>query len=536
MAEARTSLPVVRRFAETSRRDRWWVQPLLVFLVLSAFIVYATWAAFQGEHYYLEKDGRHYLSPFYSPELVRRLAARLVRAKPAWWPAWLPFSPALLILWAPGGLPLHLLLLPRRLLQGVLGRPARLRRRRAAQELLGRAHLAAGPAERPPLLPVPGRAVHRSCWPGTPSRRSGSRTRTAFRFGVGVGSLVLTRQRLSCWAATRSAAIRCGTWSAGGIDQLSKAPDAPRAYECVSCLNRRHMVWAWCSLFWVAFSDLYVRLCSMGLDDLRIATSERIVPLAEHHEPDGLPDPRARRPGHRRRRRRACGPPSRPPPRGVSVGLVCKSLLGKAHTVMAEGGIAAALANVDDRDNWKVHFADTMRGGQYVNNWRMAQLHAQEAPDRVRELEAWGAVFDRTPDGRILQRNFGGHRYPRLAHVGDRTGLEMIRTCRITASTRASRSTWNAPSSGCSRTATASPGRLAYYRERGRFVVFRAKAVVLATGGIGKAYKITSNSWEYTGDGHTLAYDAGAELQDMEFVQFHPDRDDLAAQRAGASW
>src|SRR5215207_1171969 len=172
---------------------------------------------------------------------------------------------------------------------------------------------------------------------------------------------------------------------------------------------------------------------------------------------------------------------------GVSVGLVCKSLLGKAHTVMAEGGIAAALANVDERDNWKVHFADTMRGGQYVNNWRMAQIHAQEAPARVRELEAWGAVFDRTPDGRILQRNFGGHRYPRLAHVGDRIA-----------------------------------GAVAYYRDRGRFVVFRAKAVVLATGGISKAYKITSNSWEYTGDGHTLAYDAGAELQDMEFIQFHP--------------
>jgi succinate dehydrogenase / fumarate reductase flavoprotein subunit len=207
---------------------------------------------------------------------------------------------------------------------------------------------------------------------------------------------------------------------------------------------------------------------------------------------------------------------------GVKVGLICKSLLGKAHTVMAEGGVAAALANVDDRDSWKVHFADTMRGGQYVNNWRMAELHAKESPDRVRELEAWGAVFDRTADGRILQRNFGGHRYPRLAHVGDRTGLELIRTLQdqgvhrgidvhmeftvvrlLTGDGRAS-------------------GVVGYERERGRFKVFSAAAVVLATGGTGRAYKITSNSWEGTGDGHSLAYDAGAELMDMEFIQFHP--------------
>jgi len=207
---------------------------------------------------------------------------------------------------------------------------------------------------------------------------------------------------------------------------------------------------------------------------------------------------------------------------GVSVGIVCKSLLGKAHTVMAEGGIAAALANVDDRDSWTVHFADTMRGGQYLNNWRMAELHAKEAPQTVRELEAWGALFDRTKDGRILQRNFGGHKYPRLAHVGDRTGLEMIRTLQdhgvhqgidvhmectvLTLLTDAGRVV----------------GAFAYERERGRFKLFRAKAIVLATGGIGRAYKITSNSWEYTGDGHALAYHAGADLMDMEFVQFHP--------------
>src|SRR5229473_952181 len=207
---------------------------------------------------------------------------------------------------------------------------------------------------------------------------------------------------------------------------------------------------------------------------------------------------------------------------GVRVGLVCKSLLGKAHTVMAEGGIAAALANVDERDNWRVHFADTMRGGQYVNNWRMAQLHAQEAPARVRELEAWGAVFDRTPDGRILQRNFGGHRYPRLAHVGDRTGLELIRTLQDHGIHRGIEVYMECTVVRLLKDGDRVAGAVAYYRDRGRFVVFRAKAVVLATGGVGKAYKITSNSWEYTGDGHTLAYDAGAELMDMEFVQFHP--------------
>jgi len=207
---------------------------------------------------------------------------------------------------------------------------------------------------------------------------------------------------------------------------------------------------------------------------------------------------------------------------GVSVGLVCKSLLGKAHTVMAEGGIAAALANVDDRDSWKVHFADTMRGGQYVNNWRMAELHAKEAPDRVRELESWGAVFDRTSDGRILQRNFGGHRYPRLAHVGDRTGLEMIRTLQDHGIHQGIDVHMECTILRLLKDGDRVAGAFGYERERGRFKLFRAKAIVLATGGIGRAYKITSNSWEYTGDGHTLAYDAGADLLDMEFVQFHP--------------
>jgi len=207
---------------------------------------------------------------------------------------------------------------------------------------------------------------------------------------------------------------------------------------------------------------------------------------------------------------------------GVKVGVVTKSLLGKAHTVMAEGGIAAAMGNLDERDNWKVHFADTLRGGQYVNHWRMAELHAKESPECVRELEAWGAVFDRTPDKRILQRNFGGHRYPRLVHVGDRTGLEMIRTLQDHGIHQGMEVHME-----CTiLTLLLDDGRVAgafgYDRERGRFLLFPAKAVVLATGGIGRAYRISSNSWEYTGDGHALAYHAGAALIDMEFVQFHP--------------
>jgi len=207
---------------------------------------------------------------------------------------------------------------------------------------------------------------------------------------------------------------------------------------------------------------------------------------------------------------------------GVSVGLICKSLLGKAHTVMAEGGMAAAMAHNDDRDSWRVHFADTMRGGQYVNNWRMAEIHAKEAPDRVRELEGWGAVFDRTPDGRINQRNFGGHRYPRLAHVGDRTGLELIRTLQDHAIYLGITVHMEHTVIELLLDGGRAAGAVAYDRERGRFHVFAAKAVILATGGAGRAYRVTSNSWEGTADGHALAYRAGAELQDMEFIQFHP--------------
>jgi succinate dehydrogenase flavoprotein subunit len=207
---------------------------------------------------------------------------------------------------------------------------------------------------------------------------------------------------------------------------------------------------------------------------------------------------------------------------GVSVALVCKSLLGKAHTVMAEGGMAASLANVDDRDDWKTHFADTMRGGQYVNNWRMAQLHAQEAPARVNELEAWGAVFDRTKEGKIMQRNFGGHRYPRLAHVGDRTGLEMIRTLQDHGIHQGVDVYMECTVFELLKDGERVCGALAYDRERGQFRLFKAKSIILATGGIGQSFKVTSNSWEYTGDGHALAYHAGADLIDMEYIQFHP--------------
>lgn len=207
---------------------------------------------------------------------------------------------------------------------------------------------------------------------------------------------------------------------------------------------------------------------------------------------------------------------------GVSVAVVCRCLLGKAHTVMAEGGVAAALGNVDDRDNWKVHFSDTMRGGQYLNNWRMAELHAKEAPDRVKELEAWGAVFDRTDDGRILQRNFGGHKYPRLAHVGDRTGLELIRTLQDHGIHQGMSIYQEYTIVSLLKDGDKVVGAFGYDREKGLFKIFHAKAVIIATGGMGRIYKISSNSWDCTGGGISLAYHAGAELLDMEFIQFHP--------------
>jgi succinate dehydrogenase / fumarate reductase, flavoprotein subunit len=207
---------------------------------------------------------------------------------------------------------------------------------------------------------------------------------------------------------------------------------------------------------------------------------------------------------------------------GARVGVVCKSLLGKAHTVMAEGGIAAAMANVDTADDWRTHFRDTMRGGKFLNNWRMAQIHAQESPDRVRELEQWGALFDRTSAGDILQRAFGGHTFKRLCHVGDRTGLEMIRTLQDRGVHLGIDVFMECAITKLLKDGDRVSGALGYWRETGRFVVFKARAIVIATGGIGKAWRITSNSWEYTGDGMALAYEAGAELMDMEFVQFHP--------------
>jgi len=208
--------------------------------------------------------------------------------------------------------------------------------------------------------------------------------------------------------------------------------------------------------------------------------------------------------------------------RGLNTGLVCKSLLGKAHTVMAEGGVAAALGNVDNRDHWKMHFRDTMRGGKFLNVWRMAELHAKQAPNRVRELEEWGAVFDRTKKGLINQRNFGGHRYPRLAHVGDRTGLEIIRTLQDYGVHQGIKVYMECTGLDLMKDGDRISGMVAMWRETGQFIIFKAGAVIMATGGCGKAWKVTSNSWEYTGDGHAMAYEAGAELMDMEFTQFHP--------------
>src|SRR5262245_42794675 len=207
---------------------------------------------------------------------------------------------------------------------------------------------------------------------------------------------------------------------------------------------------------------------------------------------------------------------------GLNTAVLTKSLLGKAHTVMAEGGVAAALGNVDERDNWRVHFRDTMRGGKFLNDWRMAELHARNAPARVQELEDWGAVFDRTPKGLISQRNFGGHRYPRLAHVGDRTGLEMIRTLQDRLIHTGAHVHMESTALEILVEGGRVAGVAAYWRETGRFMVLRAPAVILATGGGGRAWRVPSNSWEYTGDGYALAYHAGAELMDLEFTQFHP--------------
>src|SRR6267142_2165310 len=404
--------------------------------------------------------------------------------------------------------PADLLLLPRRLLQGVLGRPALVCRERAARALPGRGVAAAGPHERASVLPVPGVAV--PLHPG-PRRLAGAVVPLAH------GRAVRHRRRHAGARGEHGPArrVRPGLPLAAPLGRRRARP-ALRQARPESDVRLRELPQPAAHV--------------LGLDQpVRRGADRPLHPALL----DGR-DPRLENPLTARVQTyehdvlvigaggaglRAAIEASAAK---VSVGLVCKSLLGKAHTVMAEGGIAAALANVDDRDSWKVHFADTMRGGQYLNNWVMAEIHAKEAPDRVNELESWGALFDRTKDGRILQRNFGGHRYPRLAHVGDRTGLEMIRTLQDHGIHQGIEVYMEHTILALLKEGERVVGAFAYERERGRFKIFRTKAIVLATGGIGRAYKITSNSWESTGDGLSLAYDAGAELIDMEFVQFHP--------------
>ena len=268
----------------------------------------------------------------------------------------------------------------------------------------------------------------------------------------------------------------------GALDVFSRHPLRKKAWDCVTCINKRHGAWAMASLYTMCSTDLYIRLCRADpdrLEDLLMAGTY------DTHSFDVLVIG-AGGAGLRAAIEALAA--------GCKVGLVCKSLLGKAHTVMAEGGMAAAMANVDERDSWKVHFADTMRGGQYINNWRMAELHAKEAPDRVRELEAWGAAFDRTKDGKILQRNFGGH-YPRLAHAGDRTGLELIRTLQDHGIHQGIEVHMEVTIVRLLKDGERIAGAVGYTRERGVFKIFQAPAVVLATGGLGRAFKITSNSW-----------------------------------------
>ena len=481
------------------------MQPLVVFLGLSTFVVYATWAAFQGDHYTYGP----YLSPFYSPELFGDSPHSWFGPQPAAWPSWLPFSPALLILPIPGLFRLTCYYYrgayykafwsdppsctvgePRNSYWGENSFPLILQNIHRYMLFISLF-----------VLMILAYDAWKAMWFAT---ASGEVT-----FGIGVGTLILHRQcrpaqRVSVWLPLDAA---CRWW----LRRSTLARAARRQHVQLRQLSQSPAHGLGLD------QPVQRRLCGslrpIVLDGRVVGPQDPLMPEFQTYEHDVLVI------GAGGAGLRAAIEASAA---GVSVGLVCKSLLGKAHTVMAEGGIAAALANVDDRDNWKVHFSDTMRGGQYVNNWRMAELHAKEAPDRVRELEAWGALFDRTRDGRILQRNFGGHRYPRLAHVGDRTGLEMIRTLQdhgihmgIDVHMECTVTTLLTDNDRI-------VGAFGYERERGRFKVFRAKAVVLATGGIGRAYKITSNSWEYTGDGHTLAYEAGAELIDMEFVQFHP--------------
>src|SRR6266568_1273255 len=382
-----------------------------------------------------------------------------------------------------GRLPLHLLLLSRRLLQGVLGGSTGMHDRRAAQVVSRRALFSTRPAERPPLFPVSRSDLRRH------SRRRRHQ-------------VVLVRRRLR---HRRRKPRADGEHRAPGQLYL-RLPFAPAHHRRAQgrSLDQCGQVGLLLGVLGDESQASGLRLAESLLGRLR----RPLRPPLLNGRVDRLPDPvntfetieydvlviGAGGAGLRAAIEASAA--------GVKVGLICKSLLGKAHTVMAEGGVAAALANVDDRDSWKVHFADTMRGGQYVNSWRMAELHAKEAPDRVRELEAWGAVFDRTKDGRILQRNFGGHKYPRLAHVGDRTGLEMIRTLQDYGVHQGIDVHMEVCVIALLKDGPCVVGAFGYDRARGHFKIFRAKAVVLATGGIGKAYKITSNSWDCTGDGH----------------------------------
>ena len=494
---------------------------MAVFLALSAFIVYATWAAFQNAHYTFGP----YLSPFYSPELFGDSPHAGSGRKPAWWPAWLPFSPALLILPFPAALPLHLLLLPRRLLQGVLGRPAVVRGRRAAQGLLRRALVPADPAEHPPLLPVHRGALPRSCSPTTSGRRCGSPIRrpAASEFGIGVGTLVLARERRPARRLHARLPLAPPRRRRPHRRDLDARRCASACYNCVELPQPRHMLLAWMSLFSVAFSDVYVRLLLDGhLDRLEDSSdARRIRRLTTTTCSSSAPAA----PGCARRSRRRAA--------GVSVGLICKSLLGKAHTVMAEGGMAAA------------------HGQRRRPRQLEGALRRHDARRPVRQQLAHGRAARQGSAGpraraRGLGRGVRPHarrphppaqlRRPPLSAARARRRPHRPRADPHAAGSRASTGhrpcTWSTRSSSCSSTAAASPARSAYDRERGRFHVFAAKAVVLATGGIGRAYKITSNSWEGTGDGHALAYRRRRRADRHGVHPVPSDRDGLAAERA----
>jgi hypothetical protein len=505
MASQQTALPVRQPFGGTMRRDAWWLQPTAVFLGLGAFIVYSTWAAFQGEHYTFG----NYLSPFYSPGALRRVGARGVRPAARMVAGWLPFSPAFLILWAPGGFRLTCYYYRGAYYKAFWADPPNCAVGEPRKSYLGERHfpLILQNVHRYFLylalvfLVILSWDVWKALWFADPA--TGQEV-----LGLGVGTLVLAINvillggyTLGCHSLRHLVGGRSTDLRQARAEDLLLLRHLPEPAA--------HAVRVAEPLLGRLLRPLRAPLLHGHLDRLEdllmadIKTVEHDV-LVIGAGGAGL--------------RAAIEAAAQ----NVSVGLVCKSLLGKAHTVMAEGGIAASLANVDDARQLARPFRGYHAGRRYLNNWRMAELHAKEAPDRVRELEAWGALMDRTPDGRILQRNFGGHAYPRLAHVGDRTGLEMIRTLQDHGVHQGIDVHMEVTVTALLKDGERVVGALGYDRERGRFKVFRAGAVVMATGGIGKAYKITSNSWEYTGDGHALAYHAGADLLDMEFLQFHP--------------